>query len=113
MVLPPYLTLEQFLCFNLEKEVRKNKRLMLQGAWLALEAQQVIALRLTKLAMGGSAAMREAHRMMTEKVDATTKATGMITGAMARGSPDCGSDLVVRMLRKRVRANRRRLIGGG
>jgi len=82
---------------------------MLQGAWLAMEAQQVIALRLMKLAMGGSAATQEAHLMVTEKVDATTRAAGMVAAAMARGTFDGCADAVVRMLRQEVQANRTRL----
>ena len=42
--------------------MRRVKETMLQGAWLAMEAQQVIALRLLTLAAGGPAAKREAHR---------------------------------------------------
>ncbi len=82
---------------------------MLQGAWLALKAQQVIALRLMKLAMGGSAATEEAHRTKAEKVDAATGAAGMVAAAMARGPFDGGADAVVRMLRREVQANRTRL----
>ena len=82
---------------------------MLQGAWLAMEAQQVIALRLMKLAMGGSAATQEAHLMMAEKMDAMVRAAGMVAVAMACGTFDGGADTVVRMLRQEVQANRRRL----
>lgn len=82
---------------------------MLHSAWLAMEAQQVIALRLMKLAMGGSAATQETHLMMAEKVDATSRAAGMVAVAMARGTFDGGADAVVRMLRQEVQANRRRL----
>jgi hypothetical protein len=84
---------------------------MLQGAWLALEAQQVIALRVLKLSRGGAAARREAHRMVAEKVNAAGKAAGMMAAAGARGAPDGGADAVMRMLRRRVRANRKRLLG--
>ena len=82
---------------------------MLQGAWLAMEAQQVIALRLMKLVMGGSAATQEAHLMVAEKVDATTRAVGMVAAAMTCGTFDAGADAVVRMLRQEVQANRKRL----
>lgn len=82
----------------------------MQGAWLALEAQQVIALRLMHLAAGGPKAAREAHLMVAEKVDAAGKAAGMMAAARARGAPDGGADEVVRMLRRRVRANRKRLL---
>ena len=92
--------------------MRRVKRSMFQGALLAMEAQQVIALRLMSLAMGGPAAKREAHRMVAEKLDATVTAAGMMTAAMARGAPDGGTGEVVRMLRRRVRANRKRLGSG-
>jgi hypothetical protein len=82
---------------------------MLQGAWLAMEAHHVIALRLMKLAMGGSAATQEAHLMVAEKVDAATRAAGMVAAAVARGTSDGGADAVVRMLRQEVQANRTRL----
>ncbi len=82
---------------------------MLQGAWLAMEAQQVIALRLMKLAMGGAAATQEAHLMVAEKMDAMTRAAGMVAAAMARGTFDGGADAVVQMLRQEVQANRTRL----
>ena len=85
---------------------------MFQGAWLAMEAQQVIALRMMRIAMGGPAATREAQLMMTEKMDAIVKAAGMVTTAMARGASDGGTGAVVQMLRHRVRANRRRLGAG-
>ena len=89
--------------------MRRVKGTSLQGMWLAMEAQQVIALRLMKLAMGGPAAKQEAHRMVAEKVDAASKAAGITVAAVARGAPDGGADAVVRMLRRRVRANRKRL----
>ncbi len=82
---------------------------MLQGIWLAMEAQQVITLRLMKLAMGGSAATQEAHLMVVEKLNATAKAADMVAAAIARGTFDGGADAVVRMLRHEVQANRKRL----
>jgi hypothetical protein len=78
-------------------------------AMLAIEAQQVIALRMAKLAFGGPAAMFEASRMVTEKLNASMQAAGMVSVAMMNGEPDGGADQVVHMLRKEVRANRRRL----
>jgi len=87
----------------------KRRMAMLQGTWLAMEAQQVIALRLMKLMIGGPAATQEAHLMVAEKVDATTRAASMIASAMACGKFDGGADAVVRMLRQEVQANRKRL----
>lgn len=92
---------------------RKGAGTVLHGVWLALEAQQVIALRLMKIAQGGPAAAKEAHRMVAEKLDAAAAAATMVTAAAARGSRSGGTDAVVRMLRRRVRANRKRLARGG
>ncbi len=90
----------------------RRRRSTVQGpALLAFEAQQVIALRLAKLVLGGPAAKREAHRMVAEKVDAAMVAGRMMSAAMGRGTKDGGADQVVRMLRRRVRANRKRLLG--
>jgi hypothetical protein len=71
-------------------------------AMLTLESQRVIALRMVKLAVGGPAASREAHRMVTEKVFAAHSAgLDMATGA--------GPAAIVRKVRRQVRANARRL----
>jgi len=48
--------------------------------------------------------------MVSEKMDATAHAAGMIAAASARGAPDGGAGEVVQMLRRRVRANRKRLL---
>lgn len=84
----------------------------MQSAWLAMEAQQVIALRLMKLAVGGSAAAQEAHLMVAEKVDAAARAAGMVVAAMACGAFDGGAEAVTRMLRQEVQANWKRLGSG-
>ena len=69
---------------------------------LAAESQQVVWLRLTKLAAGGPGAAHEAQLMVAEKLAAATHATGRLAlGA----SPDS----VVRSYRQKVRANARRL----
>ena len=77
---------------------------------LAIEAQQVIALRMMRVAAGGPRADREMRRMVSEKAvaiaqigleTATAMAAGQSGGAIAHSA--------VRGYRKRVRANRRRL----
>jgi hypothetical protein len=69
---------------------------------LAIESQQVIWLRMMKLAAGGPRARTEANRMVTEKILAGTRATGrMMMGASA--------DNIVSGYRRKVRGNRRRL----
>ena len=77
---------------------------MLKNPWLdwallAAESQQVILLRMMKLAGGGAAAEAEAVRMTTEKVTAMAEAGLKLA---------TGGD-VVRLYRRKVRANRRRL----
>lgn len=68
-----------------------------------LEAQHVIALRLLKLARGGTAADTEARRMVTEKVAAGAEAAAALsTGKSPRS--------VVRRYRTIMRANAKRLV---
>jgi hypothetical protein len=69
---------------------------------LALEANQVIGLRLLKLMAGGKRARREAELMVSEKVDEAIRAGASL---MAGAS---GED-VVRRYRRRVAANAKRL----
>ena len=76
--------------------------LMMENATLAVEAQQVMALRITKLAAGGAGAQTEATRMISEKVVAYAEASTML--ALGK-SPQT----VMRRYRTRVRANSRRL----
>ncbi len=78
-------------------------RLAFDMTMLTLEAQQVIALRMMRLAVGGpTVAARETRRMVSEKAMAAVE-TGvhLATG----GSPH----KVVRNYRSKVQANRARL----
>ncbi len=69
---------------------------------LAAESQHVIALRLTKLALGGHDAHIEAHRMVAEKFVAVAEtALSLASGANA--------SKIVNDYRRRVGANARRL----
>lgn len=73
-------------------------------AMLGVEAQQVVALRMLRLASGGpGAAARETRRMVSEKAVAAME-TGL---HLAAGG---GPDKVVRNYRRKVRANRDRLV---
>jgi hypothetical protein len=80
-------------------------------AWqLGLEAQNVIALRMLRLATGGARADAEATRMVTEKIVAAGEAqvaaaTTVILGR--KGHVVAGKALGA--YGKRVRANKRRL----
>ena len=72
------------------------------AARLAMEAQQVVGLRLLRIAAGGVAAQTEATRMCTEKAFASAEAMASVaTGGSARK--------IVRRYRTRVKANARRL----
>ncbi len=68
---------------------------------LAIESQQVIALRMAKMALGGPAAMKEAQTMVAEKIDA----------AMEIQRLALDPDQAQRFYRRKVRANRKRLLG--
>ena len=71
-------------------------------ARLGQETQEVMALRIMKLARGGIPSQLEAQRMLTEKGFALAEAASTLAvgGSMAK---------VVRRYRSHVRANKRRL----
>ncbi len=71
-------------------------------AMLAIESNQVMALRCAKLARGGPAAAPEFTRMVTEKVLESVAASQTL---MTGGS----HEKVIAGYRKRVKANARRL----
>ena len=52
----------------------KWMRLAMESSMLALESQQVIAMRMMKLSLGGKSAEREAGRMVSEKIQAAGEA---------------------------------------
>ena len=74
----------------------------LHGVALAFESNRVIALRLAKLAAGGTPARAEASRMVSEKI---SEAWGASVTLLVGGS----STKVIAQYRKRVAANSRRL----
>ena len=69
---------------------------------LAMEANQVIALRVMKLMRGGKRARREANLMVSEKIDAALKAGA----SLMRGA---SSEEIIHQYRRRVAANAKRL----
>lgn len=81
----------------------------MQSTMLAWEAQQVIALRLARLALGDAAARRESQRMVTEKIHAMSDSSQMMLRAALSGQPEQGAKKVIGRYRRTVRANRRRL----
>lgn len=84
--------------------------LAFKAAMLFVEAQQVIALRMLRLAAGGPKAERELNRMILEKTDAAAKAATTAIAATATGRPpSVVADRTISDYRRRVRKNRRRL----
>lgn len=79
---------------------------------LGLEASSVIGMRMMKLAAGGAAAQAEAQLMVGEKL-ATSLTLPMLamTGQLGASGPAIASGSLAH-LRKKVRANRRRLAKG-
>ncbi|HYE46005.1 MAG TPA: hypothetical protein VEA44_09570 [Caulobacter sp.] len=83
-------------------------------AWqLAFEANTVIGLRLMKAAAGGAAAELEASRMISEKLTAAVELQGQLMTAALTGGHAAAPAKAVAMYRRKVRANRRRLLKGG
>jgi hypothetical protein len=80
-------------------------------AWsLGGEASLVIGLRMMKLAVGGAAAEAEAGRMVREKLDAALALqTRALTGGLGLTAHGAAA-LSLAHYRRKVRANRRRLL---
>jgi hypothetical protein len=78
--------------------------------WRAgLEAQQVIALRLAKLARGGASATAETNRMVSEKTAAAVEAQQTAATALLTGKAAQIPARTVALYRRKMRANRKRL----
>jgi hypothetical protein len=77
---------------------------------LGFEAQGVIALRMMRFAAGGARGQSEARRMIIEKVTAGIEAQTVAASALASGHKDTViASKVLGVLKRRVRANKRRL----
>ena len=80
------------------------------SAWqMGLEAQQVIALRLTKLAFGGEAAVKETALMISEKTESMLALQSDMALALMSGTGHLAPARAVTHYRRKIRANRRRL----
>jgi len=81
------------------------------SAWsLAIEASSVIALRTLKIARGGPEGAAEAERMVREKVEAAAELQRLaFTGALGVSAAGASAK-VVRHYRRKVTANRKRLM---
>jgi hypothetical protein len=77
---------------------------------LGFEAQGVVFLRMMRFAAGGARGQSEARRMIIEKVTAGIEAQTVVASGLATGQKDTvTASKVVRVLKRRVRANKRRL----
>lgn len=103
------LPAEQNRCVYLtgiELTMRRGKTVLYPWIMLGIEANRVMGLRAMKLMRGGKGARREARLMVTEKVYAGVKANARL---MTGGSPV----EAIRMYRRRVAANAKRLSKAG
>ena len=80
---------------------------------LGAEAQTVMALRMMKLAAGGAAATTESQLMVTEKIEAAAAAQAHLAVSLMTGAGAQGARRAVAHYRRKVRANRRRLMKPG
>jgi hypothetical protein len=82
--------------------------LTFQAAQLGWEAQNVVALRFVRLAGGGAAGAKEAQLMVTDKLAALEAQLAAVANVLT-GDGLKIADKILRVFRKRVRANKRRL----
>jgi hypothetical protein len=84
--------------------------LSLKAVEMGMEAQSVIVLRMLRMATGGARAEAEASRMVTEKIAAAAEAQAVVSVAAIRGKPQhVVANKALKVLKRRVRANKRRL----
>lgn len=86
--------------------------LSISAMQLGLEAQQVIGLRIAKAALGGPAADKEAALMVSEKTEAALQAQTLFATSWMTGSGRLATARALTLYRRKVRANRRRLLKG-
>jgi hypothetical protein len=86
--------------------------LSMSAMQLGIEAQQVIGLRMAKAAFGGPAAEKEAALMVSEKAEAALQAQAVFATSWISGAGHLAPARAVTLYRRKVRANRRRLLKG-
>ena len=80
-------------------------------AWfLAMEASQVIGLRMVKIAVNDQNGKLESERMVSEKIDAALEIQGMAMSGKLGRTPHAISNKTLAHYQRKVRANRRRLL---
>ncbi len=83
----------------------------LETVRFACEVQDVVSMRLMRLAEGGPQAAAEAQQMVAEKLDALADAEVAILRALADGEGlMAASERAYAPVRRRVHANHRRLV---
>jgi hypothetical protein len=91
---------------------RPSRRPAIDAFSFAIACQQVIALRLVRIAFGGADARREATRMVTEKAATAVEAQFAAATALISGGPAGAAAAAAQVYRRAVRANGRRLRRG-
>jgi hypothetical protein len=85
----------------------------MDAAKFNFEVQSVVAMRLMKIAAGGATGAAESTRMVREKAEASVAALTAGSLALAKGkSVKAATKAAMVPVKKRVRANRKRLSGG-
>lgn len=81
-----------------------------EAAKFGWDMQAVIGLRLMRIARGGTGARVETHRMISEKIAAAAAVHGAALTALSMGQhPHLALRRASAQVKKRVRANKRRL----
>ena len=92
---------------------RRSSNLLPTMFMAGIEAQQVIGLRMMRLALGGPAAEREASLMLQEKLDTASRVyADAVCSTLAGGGAGVPAASLA-TYRRKMRANRRRLLRGG
>jgi hypothetical protein len=77
---------------------------------IGVDAQHVVTMRLAKISAGGSGAIAESRRMVSEKLAAASAAQTGAAGALASGKGiGAATQGAIAPVKRTVRANRRRL----
>lgn len=87
-------------------------RVSVQAWLLSVEASSVIALRMLKSAAGGATAQDEASRMVREKIEAGLDLQAKAMSLGLGSTPAGAASRVISHYRRKVKANRRRLMNG-
>ena len=83
-------------------------RLWLDTSLLMADAAMVVMLRNWRMMAGGRPALREAEKMLSEKVEAGAELAGVLAGGRVQ-TPQGAARAAVTVYGKRVRGNRKRL----